>query len=203
MKASEWLQGKTLADLNAVELGGRLLFPDTIKRCKRDGSFEEVPVMVRVPRQPELLEARVQAAELFRAKKLDRDRDQDVFEQFETLCILSKALRDAKPPHDQHAPVEWLISGEPGKGYDLPSLMEVWEHIRVYQELIDPRITEPTTEDVVAAVMAIDRVRNLSPLAGIAGSALDSFVISMAVLLASYLRSKPSSPSSETSTPAS
>ena len=201
MDAREWLKGKTLADLDAIEFHGRLLFPDVVKRAKSDGTFEEVPVLVRVPRHPETLEARVEAAALFKKRGLDRDKDSDLFDEYETLAILARCMRDPKPPHDQHAPIDWLLSGDPDKGYDLPSLFEVWEHMKLYQALMDPRITEPTQEDVVAAVLAIDRVRNLTPFAAIAGPALDSFVISMAVLLASYLRHSSSSRSTETSTP--
>jgi len=54
-------------------------------------------------------------------------------------------------------------------------------------------------EDVIAACFAIAKVRNLSPLVAIAGSELDSFVISMASLVARYRMRELSSPSSEMS----
>lgn len=204
----EWLKGKTAADLGMIEHAGRMHFPDKVFRLGKDGTFIEVPVLVRVPRIAEKAQARREAIELFNKWKLDRDKDDDYFATLNRFAILSHAIRDpedgvgrGEPP--QFQPLEWLMSREPGKGFDDASLWNIWERVKIYDELLEPGITEPTTEDVIAAVIGIDAVRNLSPLAVIAGSAVEPFVISMAVHLASFLRGKPSLQSTETSPPAS
>lgn len=203
----DWLKGKTAADLDMIEICGRMHFPDKVYRLAKDGSFTEVPVLVRVPRLTERAQARREAVELFAKWKLDRDKDDDYFATLNRFAILAHAIRDAADPKEkdeprgQFQPLEWLMSREPGKGFDDASLWNIWERVKIYEEMLEPSITEPTTEDVIAAVLGIDAVRNLSPLAAIAGSGVESFVISMAVHLASYLRQKPFSQPIETSTP--
>jgi hypothetical protein len=66
----------------------------------------------------------------------------------------------------------------------------------------DPRDVELDGDTFREAVLAIARERNLSPLAGIDGGARDSFVLTMAALLAPSLTPSSSSPSPEISTPA-
>jgi hypothetical protein len=200
-RAIEWLDGKTAEDLAAIEVAGRLLFPDRLLKPQKGGGFEEIPVMIRVPRPQEVMEARGEAIRIFRKQGLDRKEDSELFEELDTLCNLARAIRSATPPHAQFITVEEMLSRDE-KGYDIPSLFDLWERVQFYRKNIDPRLIEFSEEDVVTAALAIDRVQNLGPLVGIAGSEVDSFVISMASLLAKCLMHKPSSPSTETSTPA-
>jgi hypothetical protein len=183
----EWLKGKTVEELGLIEHGGRILFPDKIRRLKTDGTFDDVEVRVRVPRTPELLQARSDAREFFRKRKMDPKEDADLFDQLDTMAILARALRDKTPPHDQFQPLEYLLSTEPGKGFDTESLMDVWTRLEVYRKMIDPRVTAASEEDVIRTAFAIDRVQNISPLAAIAGSELDSFMTTMGSLLARSL----------------
>ena len=191
----EWLKGKTIEDLDVVENGSRLLFADSIKRRGPKGQLIEEAVRVQVPRLPDQVRARHEAKALADKSKVDREKDADLFEEFETLAILSLCIREKDEPHCQAYTAEQLWTN-----YDVPSLYDVWHRIQTYRGMIDPRLSEPDIQDVVVAAMGIARVKNLSPLAAIAGSDLDSFVIGMASLLTSYLMQQRSASSPETST---
>lgn len=203
--ARDWLKGKTLEDLEIIEFGGRNFFQDKILKAKK-GGFEEFPVMVCVPREPEIAKARVEAVELFRKRKLDRKEDEDLFAELDMLCQLARAIRTLTPPHGQYMPVEHLIgrtdpkTGE-SEGFDIPSLHDLWERVQTYRKLIDPRIYDPSIEEVFAACDAIAKVRNLSPLVAIAGPDVDSFVITIASTLSIYRTQLRSWQSNESETP--
>lgn len=189
--ARRWLNGKTLEDLDVIEFGGRLLFPDKILKVRRGGKFDEIEVAVRIPREPEIATARVEAVRLFKARGLDRKDDADLFEQLDVFCKLALAIRTRKPPHPQFLPVEELIgrtNPETGEttGFDATSLFDLWQRIETYRTMCDPRITEPTVEDVLIAADGIARTRTISPLVAIAGPELDSFIVSMGSLLSNY-----------------
>jgi hypothetical protein len=182
----EWLKGKTIEEIAAIEHGGRTLFPDKIQRVKPDGSFEGVEVYVRVPRTVEVMQARQDAREFFRKRKIDPKEDNDLFEQLDTFAVLARAIRDKAPPHDQFQPLEFLLSNDPGKGFDTESLLDVWTRLEVYRKMIDPRVTVVSEDDALRAAYEIDRCQNISPLAGIAGHELDSCIFTMANLLVRY-----------------
>lgn len=190
----EWLQGKTIEDLDVVENSNRLLFADTIKRKGPKGQLIEEQVRVRVPRMDDQVKARIEAVDMARKFKIDRDKDADLFEEFETIAMLSRCIREKDDPHGQAYTFDQLYTG-----YDANSLYDIWNRIQHYNKMTDPRLSDPDIQDVVVAAMGIAKKKNLSPLIGIAGSDLDSFVISMASLLATYLTQPPIASSPETS----
>jgi hypothetical protein len=194
----EWLKGKTVEELAAIEHGGRTLFPDKIQRVKPDGSLEGVDVYVRVPRPVEVMQARKEARDFFKKQGLDASVDADLFEQLDTMSTLARALRSKDKPHDQFQPLEYLLSNDPGKGFDTESLLDVWTRLEVYRKMIDPRVTDVKEDDVIRAAYAVDRTQNLSPLAGIAGHELDSFIVTMASQLVRSLMQLQSSRSGAT-----
>lgn len=203
----EWLVGKTADDLDLIEHGGRVYFHDVMHRIKRKAKegkgavFEPMPVVVCVPRAPERALARRDALELAREWKIDREKDADIFDTLDKFALVAHAVRTVEPPHGQFQPLRYLVSTKEGEGFDERALWAIWERIKLYEEMVDPRITEPMSEeDVIAACFAIAKVRNLSPLVAIAGSELDNCVISMASLVTRYRMQELSSPSSETST---
>jgi hypothetical protein len=154
---------------------------------KADGTHEDVDVYVRVPRAVEVMQARADAIAFFKKRALDRKEEADLFDQLDTLSVLARAIRDKAPPHDQYQPLEFLLSNEPGKGFDTESLMDVWTRLEAYRKMIDPRVTVVSEEDAIRAAFAIARVNNISPLAGIAGHELDSCIVTMACLLVKFL----------------
>lgn len=185
--AREWLKGKTAADLDLVEFGGRIFFPETIHRLKKGGKFEPVEVVVCVLRPTEKALARRDAKRFAERWQLDREKDADQFEIIDIFARLSHAIRTKEPEHGQAYTLDTLVSNKPDEGFDERSLLAVWERIRVYEDLIDPNIVEPMSEEeVLQTAYAIDRVRNLTPLAATGGRALDSCVIGMASILCKY-----------------
>ena len=184
----EWVLGKTPEELDAIEHNGRTLFKDHIRRIKKDGTHEDVEILVRCPRPLEVMAARKEAVDLFKKQGLDREKDHDLFDQLDTLAVLSKAIRDPSHPQDQLQTLEFLLSSKPGEGFDVESLMDVWTRLEGYRRLLDPRITEVTEDDAIRAAVAIERVRNISPLAAIAGHELDNCIVIMACMLTSSLR---------------
>lgn len=197
----EWLKGKTAADLDLLEHGGRVFFPDVVHKIRRAGKFDAVRVVVCVPRAPEKALARRDAIALARRWDLDREKDADLFDTLDKFAVLAHAIRDPET-FGQFQPLEWLLSTKADEGFEERSLWAVHERLSMYEEIVDPRITEPMTEEeVMQAAFAIDRVRNLSPLAGIAGPAVDSCVIGMASTLCKYQTLVLSLQSTERSTP--
>ena len=115
----EQLLNKDWGDLELLETGdGRLLFPAEIHKLKKGGGFETIPVMLRIPREPELRQARVQAREIAKKDGLDLDRDKDLIKNLEDICILCEACRNPKPPHETFDP----YPGDFEKNYDLHSI---------------------------------------------------------------------------------
>jgi hypothetical protein len=183
----EWLKGKKVEDLAIIEHGGRVLFKDAVKRIRSDGSFEEIEIRVRVLRDIEKMKARKEAREIFAKQKLDPKEDADLFEQLDTMAQLARAMRSKDAPHDQFQPLEYLLSDKPGEGFDSESLIDVWRHLEIYSKMVNPAVTVVTEDDVIRSARAVSEVQNLSPLVGIAGTELDSYVITMASLLVSSL----------------
>lgn len=198
----EWLKGKTAEDLDLIEFGGRVFFPETIHRIKKGGKFEPVDVVVCVLRPFEKALARRDAVKFAKQWGLDREKDADQFEMLDLFARVSHAIRTKEPPHGQAYGLEWLLSTKEDEGFDERSLLAVWERARVYEDLIDPRIVEPMTEEeVMQTAFAIDRVRNLTPLVATGGQGLDSCVIGMASILCKYQTLILSSQSTENLTP--
>src|SRR5262245_30238211 len=115
---SGWLDGKAWEELEALEFDGRLLFPDVLKVLSKDGTFREVPIMLRVPRADERLKARVEARKWCKKLELDPEKDAGQFDALETYCLVARSVRERKPPHEQHCTHEALVVT-----YDVQSIM--------------------------------------------------------------------------------
>lgn len=191
----EWLDGKSIEDLDVVENGNRLLFSDSIKRIGPKGTLIEEPVRLQVPRQVETMKARIEAIALAAKYKIDREKETDLFDELNMVCELSYAVREAEAPYGQkYLPEQYLGA------YDYVSLFDLYHRIKVYRNMIDPRLSEPKVEDVIDAACKIAEMRNVSPLAAIAGSDLDSSIITMARLLVNCMTQLSTQQSPETST---
>jgi len=203
--AAKWAK-LTPEELEVIESGGRACYRDKLKRKDpKTGETQEVPVMVRAPNTLDKAHSRLEA--LAWAQKLAKDHGQaeprDVkaaealygayFDELDTMCLLSRCVLEVEPPHDPYMLPEMLVAHHPRA-----TLLDIWERlaIRVSQE--DIRASELTESEVLAMVAEIDRRRDLGPLAAIALHARDSFVLTTASLLQSYLTGKRSSPSTAT-----
>lgn len=210
MSVADWFNGKSAAELDALEFQGRRLYAATIRRKDpRTGEVRERKVRLRVPSAADKAmaaidalqwvrrmasERRVKLPELFTKEQAEGLVGAERFDALDTLCILARSVYEHDAPHDPlHQDAETLE-----REYDHGSLEELWSKLDQLQKIEDPREQALDEEQFLAVVATIAKRRNLSPLAVIAGPALDSFVISMAVRLQSYQTPKSGSPSTET-----
>lgn len=193
----EQLIGKNWGELEILEHYGYLLFPETLYKRSKSGEFEKQPIVLRVPRQHELREARVEARRIAKDDGLDPSLDKDLIDDIETVCILSKAIRNCTPPHEPWEPDPRGLE----KRYDRGSLIQLWAKLDALHQVVDPAPHKIGEEEMFALIAAIAKERNILPLAVYGPAAQASFVIFMASLLQSSLESRSSSESSEHSTP--
>ncbi|MCP4674344.1 MAG: hypothetical protein GY854_02265 [Deltaproteobacteria bacterium] len=193
------LISKDWGELEVLEVAGRLLFPDKIYRRTKDGSFNEVPVLIQVPRLPELRKARVEARQIAKEDGLDLKLDSDLVDDLEVVCTLSHAIRNVKPDHEPWEPYPRALE----KHYDKTSLQQIWAKIDALTKVVDPAPDKISPNEMIALMSAIAKERNLGPLFVYGSAAQTTFVVSMVDQLLSLLESKLSSEPSEPSTQAS
>lgn len=171
------LGNRTWEELEVVtHEDGHLLFKDQIRRRKADGSVEGIPVRVRIVRTQEIAEARAETRQLFgRIKSLDPDRDKDVFDELEQVCILSHAIRTFETPYSQFASYDELLTG-----YDEGSLQDIIGRIQALRQLLDPRESQLTEDQIWATIFAVAKRGHLFPLTDIAGFEQPSCIAFMA-----------------------
>jgi hypothetical protein len=196
-KAIARLAAKGWDELEAVEHEERLLFPDVIHKARKGGKFDEVAVLLRVPRKDERRKARLEARKWAAEVGVDPKEDPGLFDDMDTVCILARSVREPKPPYDQHRTARNLE-----REYDARSLTRLWARLSAMEDAIDPRIDELLTDERVfwGAVMAVAQHRDIGPLADIVGDEQNSFVVRMAVLLVNSEMFRSWSQSLETST---
>jgi hypothetical protein len=195
----EQLLGKPWGELEILEYSGRMLFPAEIHKITKGGTFETVLVRLMIPREPELRKARVKARELALKSGIDLDRDKDLFNDLETICILAVAIRNYKPMDSGFCEPFEMEPEDLEKLYDRASLMAIYEKLERLSEVINPQPNKTTKEETLALMAAIAKERNISPLAVFGPDAQNSFIVTMVDLLLSYMRSKSSSEPSEPS----
>lgn len=179
---------KTWEELEALEYQDRLLFPFEIMR-KRAKGWEKTPVALRVPREPDAREARAKARAWAKEEGLDPELDSDLFDNMDTMVMLSLSIRNIKPPHEPWEPDYKKLE----ERYDRPSLDAAWSHLEALRSVIDPRPEEIDRETTIGLIGVIAKKRNIVPLAAYAGRAQNSCIVTMAELAQSYLDSKSSS----------
>ncbi len=198
---ADWLKGKTYKDFEIIEhLGGRLLWPTSLFRLKADKQFHEEKVYLQVLDPIDIMEATVKAQQIFDARGLNAqdERHKPIWGEIEAYAQVSIAMRSSKAHADGNYPplhnLEILLSAQL-TGISRSQVLGLHGQLRVFEKFEDPRLEKLTTEQVVAANLAIAEVGNCSPLVPIVGSELDEFAISTACLLKRYLLHEQSSPS--------
>lgn len=160
--------------LEALEEGGRLLFPDSIRRRTKSGALEEVPVAVRPLRKDERRKARF-AAEKYAADcgvDPENQRHKDLFEDIDTLSIIALAIREPSEPHSQHATIAELEHD-----YDMRSLDTLWSRYKLHEDRTDPREPLQTEEEFWAVLGAIAKARRIDPLADMPSHEQNAFIL--------------------------
>ena len=204
----EWLKGKSNDELDIIEFGARAAYLIHIdRRNPRTGEREQVKVRVLATNHVDKCKARIDALRWCQTLAGLKERPNwaeacaifgEVYvDELDTVCLVARLCRDHDAPEHQHQHYEAL-----DQLYGRASIIALWERLCLLEDWTDPRISDMSDEEFWAAVTAIDRVKNSSPLVAIAGAERDSFVTSMATRLLSFRTRKSPSGSGETSTPA-
>ena len=191
------LLGKSWSEVECLEFADRLLFPAELQKRKADGSFERLPVMLRVPRAPEIRKARLAARKIAQKEGLDERLDSGAIEDLETFEILAIAIRNTTDPHEPMFPFE----GELEKLWDKSSLVKIWAELDALHHVIDPAPDTIGEAEMLALTAKLAKDQNLGPLVVYASGAQVYYVTTMAARYMNLLASQLSQESSEDSTP--
>lgn len=183
-------------DLRVIELGDRLLFPDSLyRRDPKTGKFIAEPIVLEVPRGPELRKARVEAYRIAKEDKLDPEKDKLLFEDLEELCKLWFAIRSPTHPHEQLMFDARALESK----YDRPSLEQINGKLAQLRRVLDPKLGSMNADEMTALSAALVARQNLAPLFAFDDATQESYFITMASLHLAYLRVRsspgPSAPS--------
>jgi hypothetical protein len=178
------LAARKWAELEAVEVEGRMLFEDRIRRRKKGGALEEVPIRVRVLRKDEARKAFFEAVKWAQDEGLlpadlagvanvrEKALDPKAFDDLETLCILARAIRDVAPPYDQHHTHKRLEAE-----YDMRSLEELWTKYKLYEDATDPRESIKTDAEFWAVAATIRSTGTIAPLTEFVSPEQNAFIL--------------------------
>lgn len=207
----EWFKLKTSAELEAIEHGGRLLWPDVLKE-RTAGGLKERPCMLRVPNVSERAQAYIYANEWVankakvdkKERPISRARAQDIlgedaYDSLHTAMLMSFAIREFTPPHGQMWLPELIVDA-----VDAPALGDMFTRLDAYSCHEDFRLGDISREDFEVICNEIARTQSILPLAVFAGSVRERAIVRMVEeLLAARRAMLPSSSAgSSTSTPA-
>ena len=176
-------------ELEAIEVNDQLLFPDVLIRRKVDGSWHHEDVFLRVPRERDLRQCRVEARALAAKEKIDEKQDRDLFVNLENMCILARSIRNTTAPYEPMHPDPLLLEAK----FDKVCLQHMWAKLEQLSEVVDPAPKQLSSAEIVALIVAIARARHLGPLIVFGSGAQTSFVVSITDLLLNLLGPKFSS----------
>lgn len=212
-----WLAEKPPEMQDTICIGGRLLWPETLKRRVDGGRVIEEKCMIRVPTALEkaqaVLETNKQIAEAVAYPPAKRPLTRVVAEEIlgpaaygEMHCatLMAFAIRSFEAPHGaMYHPT--LITKE----IPLTALYDLFDRLDLYADLEDVRISQEINQEMFdAIVVAVARSASTGPLAVCDGARREQLIVRMAKELAALKSPTPapetsasSSESSETSTP--
>lgn len=186
--ALEWLAGRTVDELKAIEIVEpdnpipTLLFPEAIRHRDARGAVKEFPVLLKIPRDADNVSATI-AAVGWVAKKFGeatcktpaRAREllgsEGYFthlEQSATLCI---CLRQVKPPHPPAFLLDIFL-----QTFEAGSIRDIWERAETLSSIFNPRLGTITEAQFWKLAAEVARVRNVTPLFALAQGSLSDFI---------------------------
>lgn len=180
------LKGNSWLGADVIEFADYLLFPSTLKKRKADGSFEQIDVRLRVPREHEMRKARAEAISIMKEDGLDPKHEPDLLKNVETFCILQQCIRNTTDPYEPLVEDARILE----RRYDKSALIEVWAHIDALNRLIDPRPNALSSAEVLALIVAVSREGHTGPLAVYGPPAQASFIVTTAKLCMLSLESE-------------
>ena len=174
------------SDLETVEYANHLLFPDVLRRRGPGGKWIEEKVMLRVPRDKDLRECRIEARGWAAEVGIDEKRDRDLFVNMENMCILTRCIRNIDGVHEPMHPDAKMLE----EHFDKVCLQQMWEKIERLNDVLNPAPNQLSNAEIVTLIVAIAKSRHLGPLVVYGPGAQTSFVVSMADLLLNLVGSK-------------
>jgi hypothetical protein len=168
---------KKWEDFEAMEYAEYLLFPDELLKRKKDGTFERTPIMLRVPREHETRKARLSARKWADDEGLDPSLDPDCFDNMDTMCTLSVAIRNTTEPYEAFEPDPKRLE----RIYDRPCLDAIWAKLGAYRSVLDPRPNSLNADETLAVIGVLAKTRNIAPLAALGGESQNNLIVTMAV----------------------
>lgn len=207
---AKWLEGKSLAELEAAAVQHeRALYSEVIlrKNPHKPGELLESRVRLQVPTALEHTRARIMALDM--AQELlnwkERPTEAQAIEYLgqnnwistETICLLSLALLDHDALPNGEYPL-YMSAENLAAAHPRESLQAMATKLDEYSRLESPRLDVLAEEDFWTVVGSIAKRGDVLPLNAIAGSALPSFITTMASRLQSFRTEQSGSPSTET-----
>jgi hypothetical protein len=192
----EQIESAPWKELELLEYAGHLLFPAVVQRKKPNGEFESDAVMLRAPRPNEVRKARVTARAMALSDGLDVDRDKDLIDDLEDICLLSQCVRNSTPPHEPWVPDPREFESR----YDLGTLEHLYSQLHEVIAAVDPKPSTLDHAETLAVVAAIAERRDIHPLRVLGPAAQSSCIIFMADQCVSCWNQKSSRELSEHST---
>ena len=207
-----WLRGKTPEELHAIEhpTGDgripRVLFPDVLRYRNSRGESCEVPVLFKIPTDDDLAAATAEAVKhvaerIAKVPKLTRAEAVDLvgparFENFDTAALVSICALDPKNPAVRAYQL-WLLLAD-----FLPdSIADAFERIELLRRTWSIRASSLTEAQFWGLCAELARVKNISPLAGLAPALQGAFMVRLAEMSMNCRMKHSSSGSSDSSTP--
>lgn len=194
--AAEWFAGKSLEDIERIELGQRIIYPDKVRRMDPTDAKKtiDVDVYLRVPSVAESAIARCEALAWVReisSKDIERE-DQAIallgvsaWNEIDLYCAASQAvLTREEHPRRWMLPQFFLEIVPRGTVYDL------WRRVAFLSQTEDFGTHTMSAQEADEVVRTIKKRRNLSPLVGMSEGTQRDFIVSMADRLSSFLTPK-------------
>lgn len=126
---------------------------------------------------------------------IDPEKDADLFETLDNMCLLWLAIRNPKPPHEPL--VGWPKDLE--EAYDSASLAQVARKLRVLMVAVDPVPPDLNEDQLLAIIAALAKDRSVLPLAVCDPGSQHTCILYMAARLQNFLESTSSSAPSDSS----
>lgn len=211
--AIEWLRGRTVEDLKAIELDEpgnpipTLLFPEPLRFRNGRGEQREFATLLKIPRDDDHVSGTI-AAVAWVAKKYSepacrtpaRAREllgsEGYFAHLERCATLCIVLRNPNNPTLPAFLLDVFL-----KTFETPSIKDIWERAETLSRIFDPRLGTITEVQFWALASEVARVKNASPLFALAPASLSDFITRAGVELTAFRKLKSSSGLSASSTP--
>ncbi len=161
---------------NALGIGeheNELYFRTSLRRRRKDGTLEELPIALKRLDNAQRYQARTRSRKRALDLGLDLDRDRDLVSELESFEELAFAMRDPNPPHDQFR----MSAAELFQEFKAQELVGVYGELDAFTQRCDPRLFELDGEQMWKVIAEVAERGDAIPLMSIGGAAQHSCII--------------------------